>query len=443
MSSTVDYKKNYTYIFVFYYLCEGFVQGIPYLFWPNYLADLLGGSYNIALWLTVYAIGSIPFTIKMIVGIFNDRWGSKKYGQRFPWILSFGIFGAFWWFLMAFHLPIGEIYLWLAIYYFMTQLGMAFSDSALDGLILDVTPKEKLSRVQGYTWTFMFLGYGIGGMGLGLIFLAIGCVPLLFIITGILMVISSGLTYFIKEPPIIEIGTKEWGKDLLSVLTKKRNWKVYIYTFLGGIQAVVLLSFFMYVILIAMGVIDVQETILSIVSGGAVDMQAWSSLFYLANGVGIAMGSLVAGKFGDVSRKKTISKTFLVYIPVCLILVIPFIFITGSILPLIIGIIFLILLGGLQNALVVVNQTVRGDLSKSYYPNLKSTYFALLVSLANLGQTVGVIAGAVIFIIFSLIITDFFTIFFLVSAFCAISLAISFLIFRTIPRKDYELVRNL
>jgi len=257
------------------------------------------------------------------------------------------------------------------------------------------------------------------------------------------MVISSGLTFLIKEPPIKEMETKEWGKELLTVLTKKRNWKVYIYTFLAGIQAVVLLSFFMYVILIAMGIIDVQETILSIVGGGAVDMQAWSSIFYLANGVGIAIGSLVAGKFGDVSRKKTISRTFLVYMPICLILVIPFIFITGSLVPLIFGFIFLILLGALQNALTVVNQTVRGDLSKTYYPNLKSTYFALLVSLANIGQNVGVIAGAIIFAVFSFFITDFFTIFFIVSAFCAISLFVSFLIFRTIPTKDYELERNL
>jgi hypothetical protein len=36
MSPEVDYKKSYTSIFVFYYLCEGFVQGIPYLFWPNF-----------------------------------------------------------------------------------------------------------------------------------------------------------------------------------------------------------------------------------------------------------------------------------------------------------------------------------------------------------------------------------------------------------------------
>lgn len=439
MNSEVSYSKKYTYIFVFFYLCEGFSQGIPFLFFPQYLAHTLGGSYDIAIWLVILSIGSLPWTIKMIVGIFNDRWGSKKYGQRFPWILSFGVFGGVWWIAMAFYLPVNEIYLWLTIYYFMTQLGMAFADTALDGLILDVTPKEKLARVQGYTWTMMFLGYGAGGMLLALVFLALNIVPVLFIVTGVLVILSSILTYLVKEPPLEKMSSKEFGLDLLTIVTKKRNWKVFMYTFLAGIPAVMLLNFFMYLVLIAMGIIDVSETLLTIVGGGAVDLQAWSSIFYLVNGFGIVFGSLIAGKFGDRSRKKTLSYVYLAYIPSFLILVIPFALSTGGIVPLIFGMIFLFFLGALQNALTVVNQTVRGDLSKNYYPKLKSTYFATLVSLANLGQTVGTIVGAGLFAIFALFTNSFYLIFFFVSAFCAVSLLASYLIFRKIDPLDYEL----
>ena len=92
--SSIEYKRSYTLIFVFYYLCEGFLQGIPFLVWPSFIAFQLGGSYNIAIWLIIYSIGNLPWAIKMIVGLFNDRWGSKKYGRRFPWIASFGTFGA-------------------------------------------------------------------------------------------------------------------------------------------------------------------------------------------------------------------------------------------------------------------------------------------------------------------------------------------------------------
>lgn len=77
------YKLN-NKIFSLYYFVEGYVQGIPSLVFPPYLAQVLGGSYDIALWLIVVFIGALPWSFKLIVGIFNDKWGSKKLGKRFP-----------------------------------------------------------------------------------------------------------------------------------------------------------------------------------------------------------------------------------------------------------------------------------------------------------------------------------------------------------------------
>jgi MFS family permease len=445
--SSIEYKRSYTLIFVFYYLCEGFLQGIPFLVWPSFIAHQLGGSYNIAIWLIIYSIGNLPWAIKMIVGLFNDRWGSKKYGRRFPWIASFGTFGAVWWFIMAIYMPSdNSIYTWMAIYYFFTQLGTAFSDTALDGLILDVTPREKLGHVQGFTWTFMFLGYGAGGLLLGLIFLSLNAMPILWIITGILAILSSIFPYFIKEPPIEKDSLKAWGKDLLTIVTKERNYKVFFYTFFTGIQGVMLGTFFNYLILIGIGVIDVQETILSIEHGTAVNLLGWSDILYFISGIGIVIGSFVAGILGDRRRKKTISTIYLTFIPFCLILVLPFLFPGGLILPMIFGFTFLVVLGGIQNAMMVVNQTIRGDLSKKYYPKLKSTYFALIVSLVNLGQNVGTFIGAGLFTFAAFFFTSYEPIFFLIAAFCSVTLGLAYIIFRTIDPNDYELeseLRNL
>ncbi|MFO7794753.1 MAG: MFS transporter [Promethearchaeati archaeon] len=439
MNEEVPYNRSYTFIFTLFYFCQGFVQGVPFLVWRPYIADVLEDEFSIALWGIVYAIGNLPWAIKMIVGIFNDKIGSKKYGRRFPWIISFGIFGSIWWFMIAVYLPINEsIYLWMTLYYFMTQLGMAFADTALDGLILDVTPKRKLGRVQGYTWTVMFLGYGVGGMLLTLI-LGLENLYIVHIITGILMVISCILPYKIKEPELKEVPLKEFGKDLLTFATNKRNWKVYAYTFLGAFQGVMLLDFLTYTILISMGVIEVQETIAHIVGGGAIELLGWSTLFYFASGVGTVIGSLISGKFGDVSRKRTISSVYLTFIPYCLLLVLPFAFTTNFYIALVFGITFQILFGGIQNALMVVNQTIRGDLSRNYYPNLKSTYFALIVSLINLGQNVGTLIGAALLSFLVLFIDNFFLNAFIISAFCALSLLIAFLTFRTIDPLDYEL----
>jgi hypothetical protein len=290
MSSQIEYKRSYTLIFVFYYLCEGFLQGIPFLVWPAFIVYQLGGYFDLVKWLIIYSIGNIPWAIKMIVGLFNDRWGSKKYGRRFPWIVSFGTFGGIWWFIMAIYMPTDEsIYGWMAFYYFMTQLGCAFSDTALDGLILDVTPKEKLARVQGFTWTMMFLGYGAGGLLLGLIFLSLNMMPVLWIITGILGIISSIFPYYIKEPVIEKDTLRDFGRDLLTIVTKKRNWVVFTYTFLGAIQGVMLGTLFNYLILIRLDVLDARDTILSITTGSAVNLLGWSDILYFISGIGIVI----------------------------------------------------------------------------------------------------------------------------------------------------------
>jgi len=115
------------------------------------------------------------------------------------------------------------------------------------------------------------------------------------------------------------------------------------------------------------------------------------------------------------------------------------VFLTGDIFPLIFGMVFLLLLGAIQNTLTVVNQTVRGDLAKNYYPNLKSTFYSILVSLANLGQNLGTIIGAGLFALFVLFTTEFYLILFLVSVFCAVSLLLGYLVFRKIDPLDYEL----
>ena len=79
MSTEIEYKKSYTKIFTFYYLVEGFSQGIPFLIFPPYLAQLLGNQFDVAQWLIIAAIASLPWAIKMIIGVANDKWGSKKY----------------------------------------------------------------------------------------------------------------------------------------------------------------------------------------------------------------------------------------------------------------------------------------------------------------------------------------------------------------------------
>ncbi|TFG00847.1 MAG: MFS transporter [Promethearchaeota archaeon] len=435
-----EYKKYYSVIFILFYLIQGFVQGIPYLVFQPYLTKILGG-YNLNIWMILWGISQIPWAIKMIVGIFNDRGGTKFYGRRFPWIISFGIFGAIWWFLLAVYLPKDQsIYLFLLIYIFFIMIGMAFADTALDGLILDVVPKNKLARIQGYTWAMMLVGMGAGGMLLGLIFLSLDAMPVLFILTGILMIFACFLPYFIKEPASKGQESDIKGRPLISMFTKLKNWKIILYTFLAGVQALLILEFFKYVVLIPMGVVNVDETLVSLAGGTSPEGYLnWNSAFYLLNGIGTFIFSMIAGKIADISRKKAVTIFYLVYIPFCLISIVPFIFFIGFLPALIMGFIFMFIFGGLQGALVVSNQTIRADLSKHEYPTLKSTFYAFLVSLSNLGQNVGSILGGIIITIAVIFTSNFGLIYFLVSAFCALCLLLSYILFRTIDVGDYEL----
>ncbi len=438
------YKNHYKFIFAFFYLIEGFVQGIPFLVFPVYLATLLGNKYDIAKLLIITSIGYIPWSIKIIVGFCNDKWGSKKYGRRFPWIACFGVYGGIWWIILAIYLPVDEsIYLTLGIYAFMIALGMAFSDTALDGLILDTVPKEKLGQVQGYTWTCLLLGMGAGGMLLGLIFLALGIMPILFALTGVLVIIACLLTRLIKEPPLKKVEIKEMGKNIKSLITKKKNWKVYGNSFFGAMANVMILSFFGYLILINIGIIEVNQTILSIREGEPVELLGWISVFYFFSGVGTVIGSIIAGKLVDKGRKRTLTIVYFIYIPFCIISVVPFLISGELILALIYGIIAILIFGAVQGALNITTQTINGDISRKEYPDLKSSFYALLISWWNGGQALGSFFGALIFIYFAFYITDFNILYFLISVFGAITLFISYLSFRAIDPKDYEFSHHL
>lgn len=442
MSTENGYKKKYTKIFTFYYLVEGFSQGIPFLVFPPYLAQLLGNQFDIAQWLIIVSIASIPWAIKMIIGLANDKWGSKKYGNRFPWIFGFGIFGAIWWFILAAYLPTtgDSIYMVLALYYTMIATGTAFSDTALDGLILDVTPKETLGRIQGYTWMCLLLGMGAGGMLLGLIFLFLNIVPLLFVLTGALMILACFLTKFVKEPSFDEISERYIGRELLSIFTKKKNWKVMGFTFTCSMAGSVVLSFFLYVILISLKIIDVKSTVLSITSGSAVEFLGWTSVFYFFNGLGTFIGSFIAGKNADKNRRKSCITSYLIYIPFCLISVLPFVLTGEFLIALICGLIGICIFGAIQGALLISTATVRADIVKKEYPKLKSTYYALLIALWNSGQTVGTLVGAWLFSYIALNFPgfSFYLLYFILSVFGAVTLLISFLLFRTIDPRDYE-----
>ncbi|MHA1257078.1 MAG: MFS transporter [Promethearchaeota archaeon] len=436
--SNLEYKKSYTKIFLFFYFLQGMVVGVPSLILVPYIAQVLGGEFDFAQYLIIATIATLPWVIKLIVGVLSDKYGSKKYGRRFPYIFGFGTFGGIAFCIMGLNLPSDEsIYTYLAIYLFIIMVGIAFADSALDGLILDVTPKENLGKIQGFTWAMRLIGIIVGGAVLGMIFMILKMIPILFIIIGILMILACFLPYFVEELPVEKV--KKMGHDILSIFTRRKNYKVMLFVLTGAITGRLMLNFLIFLILISMGVLDVNETVVSITSGSAVDLLGWYSVFFFISGGGTIIGSIIAGKFADRNRKKSITIAYLVYIPFVLITLIPFVLTSDYLASMILGFICIGTFGLIEAARSVSGSTIRGDLVKKEYPNLKGTYYALLVSCVNGGIALGSLLGAILIIFFSLYFTSFYILYLIIVIFCAVFLTIAYLLFRLIDPADYEL----
>ncbi len=425
------YKSYYKWIFVIFYLFQGFVQGIPILVFNSYLSDILGAQFDLTKWLTTMAIGTSPWSFKFIVGFFNDRFGSKKFGARFPWIFGFGIFGAFWWIYGGIRVSTiapENAYSFFTLIWFMTALGMAFSDTALDGLILDVTPKNMIGKIQGLTWTMLLLGMGAGGMLLGLIFMSLGILPALFILTGILMLIGSFLPKFIQEKTLVP--DKNLGKKVLSIFTKKSNWKIFLWTLLVMFPASLIIYIFNIYVLLNHGILNVEETMVSLQSGESIELLEWTTYFYIASGVGTVIGSLLAGRFADKDRAKGIQISYILYLMALILSIFSF--------NIIMGLISQVLVGLAQAAILVTGQTIRADITRKNYAMLKGTYYSLLVALANAGQYSGTYIGGRLISVLATWVDSFQTIYILIAIICILTLILSYIVFRKINPEEYK-----
>jgi len=148
------------------------------------------------------------------------------------------------------------------------------------------------------------------------------------------------------------------------------------------------------------------------------------------NGAGVILGSIMTGRIADKNRRLAVYIANVTYIPFLVICVL----FRG---PYILGGIMIFLLGAAQGALTASFQSVRGDLSKQY-PELNSTYFAIVISCLNLGQSVGMAITGGLITLFSSIFTEYYEVFFIIMIIMAGFQSLSFLIFYTIKRKEYE-----
>jgi len=425
-----EFKQSYAFIFSFFYLIQGFYNGIQYIVVPFWVLSIM--SVDLAVVLGIFAVATIPWFLKFIIGLLNDRYGTKKFGRRKPWILFSGIFAGIWFIITGILLPsqpITGLLNFFMICALMWNIGIAFADTSLDGMILDVTPKEKLGKVQAYTWSMNTFGNAAGGIILGAIFLSFNAIHLLFVFEGILLFIACFFPVFVKETPIPEeIPVID---NLKAIFKKRENWKVFISAMLDSIPyGVVLLAYSILVILYAPDAL-ISGPISSLsLKGAPLEAFIVYCLIGVVFGIGVIVGGVIIGRIADKKRKQSVYIANVIYIP---LLIICFLF-RG---PYILGIIMMALLGFGEGGLKASFQSVRADISNKY-PDLRSTFFALIISFLNAGQTIGMALTSVLLTLFSSIFSEYYMVFFCIMIIMAIFQILCVLIFKTIDTRLYE-----
>ena len=433
---SLEFKKSYGYIFSFFYLIQGLYNGIQWIVLPIYLISVLR-NIDFALILGIFSITIVPWTLKIFIGIINDKFGTKRFGRRKPWIFVFCIWAGISFIVGGIGLTLispKSIINFILICALMWNIGIAISDTALDGLILDVTPKDNLGKIQGYTWSMNTLMYMGGGIVLGAIFIFLNAVWLLFILEGFLLFLAGFFPFYIKESALP--GRINAFKNLKLILKKITNWKVFIFSFIDSIPYAIVSLIYGLLVIIYMpnSPISAKVTSLSLASE-SLDLFIIYSILGALGGIGVIIGCIITGKIADKKRRSAVYFAQVMYIP----------FLCISVLfrgPIFFGIIMMVILGIGQGAITTSYQSIRGDLAKQY-PEIDSTYYALIISFLNSGQMIGFALSAFLLIIFSYFYTDFYLIYFWIIIIMAGFQTLSFIIFMTINPKEYEFKQHL
>ncbi len=434
---TIAYKKNYSIIFTSFYLVQGLHNGI----WGITLAFYLIVNirrFDEALLFLVTALTILPWSLKFFIGMINDKYQiSEKFGRRFPFICIFGTFGGIWWIVMSFYLPleVSLIYMFLMLYGLLINIGLAIADTAIDGLILDVTPKDMLGRVQGWTFGMLIFGQMAGGYLLGISFIILSLpIPWLFMMEGILMIIVCFTPYFIEEELISSEKLYVW-KKVKDILSKKVNWKVFAFSTIDRIDGIIIGTFYGLMVWMSLGFIKLEGTTVTyLLSDEGLELYLVSLFFSVLAVIGILLASFIGGRLADKNRRLAVYFGHLVYIP--------WLFFSIFLIGFVGGIIGYITFAFSNTVITVANQTVRGDMSRKY-PEMKATYYAITISAANFGMMIGAVIGGLIFILLALYGADFTFIYFIIAIFCVGVQLLSFWVFMTIDPAEYEFERHL
>ncbi|MFW9820525.1 MAG: MFS transporter [Candidatus Thorarchaeota archaeon] len=427
--SGVKLKKSYIGIFSLNYFVQGINQSMFTTIIPIYLFYLISPApVDAGRIASMMSIVLLPFGVKFIYGILSDKLALKKLGRRKPWIIFPSMMSGLIWIIFPFVLTATNAMWLVTLLGVLIVIGVAMGDTAIDGLILDLYPKERLGRVQGICWGFRSVGIIAGGPLLViLVLLTGGVVQFIFIGLGVLMMFFSFTTLLVKERIItFEVNAK---KNLKIIFGKRKNWKVYAFSlfnaFFDGTIFVVVPLF----ILFQGGFLGGSGASLDIIGDPTQqDLYAPQALIAFIIGLGVIIGAILGGRIADLQSRRRAVYTSLILTTISFL-----IFIVPIIWPVLL--VFSLILGSSAGWRNSAFSAVIGQESQ-LYPEMDSTYYATCNSFTNLGSTIGLqITSILIGVLAGL---DTFLIFTVVFITMAIVINFTLIPFRTLDPKEYE-----
>ncbi|MEJ2250900.1 MAG: hypothetical protein P8Y97_14760 [Candidatus Lokiarchaeota archaeon] len=153
-----EFRNSYTIVFTLNYFIQGINQSMFATIVPIFLILQLGaiGGAQIAFFSSIVLL---PFAVKFIYGMMSDRLAFKRIGRRKPWIISSVSLAGVLWMLIPFLVtPSNALMIFTLIGLFIV-FGIAMGDTSIDGLILDICPREIFLDMAFLLLFHLFLFY--------------------------------------------------------------------------------------------------------------------------------------------------------------------------------------------------------------------------------------------------------------------------------------------
>ena len=432
-SETSDYRFLYTGIFSLNYFVQGINQSIFAVVVPVYLLEILP-TVDLGALSFMLSFVLMPFILKIIYGILSDKVKFKKIGRRKPWIIGPASFSGLMWILIAVLLTINPLSAITIFTYggFLTILGIAMADTAMDGFILDICPKHLLGRTTGTVWAVRSIGIIIGGPLILLILLTnFVDFKVILIGLGITTVIFSLFSLKIKHKQYPE--SVPMIQNLKLMFKKAENWKVYIFSLFMAIVDGVIFVFLALFILIKLGLIEAEGATTSSLTG-AFNLYPVQAFIALLTGIGVFIGAILGGQVADkISRRASFFLRCLLTSGALALLLIPL-----SIEFAWMYLIFAVIVGSSSGWSNSAFSAITSQYSQQY-PQAPSTYYSICTSFVNFGSQLGLIFTGMIFRSVSGVTTSVLVIYAVVFLAMIILSNIAILPFLLLKKENYEI----